>query len=322
MHVFLNHAKLCLKSLVKKGVLVAKLVTFVSSIHKLNMHEVLVMENLTILQKQSISFSPDVKNICTPLFAQYDINAFSYARLYPNKKLIYLSTDSNWLEFYYNNEFHTAKTLLKSPVLLQNEFTLWDAISDNPVVVNTKKYFNLIQGMTYIVKGCKHTDIFNFSSTNLNFNLYNWFINNIDIIRYFVLYFSEKSNSIIHILEKINQPAPVLNSVLTTEKNNQTLKREEFLNKITPSQFSILYHGKLSVLSFREYQCMCLLASGFTAKEAAKLINLSPRTIEFYLTNIKKKVGYRTTFDLIKIFYDNNIPNYFSLYKDNNDYPS
>lgn len=44
-------------------------------------------------------------------------------------------------------------------------------------------------------------------------------------------------------------------------------------------------------LSFREAQCVALFLDGCTNEEAAKKLGLSRRTIEFYLNNIKMKLG-------------------------------
>jgi len=51
-------------------------------------------------------------------------------------------------------------------------------------------------------------------------------------------------------------------------------------------------------LTLRERQVLQLLAEGKTFKEAALLLNVSPRTIEFHRNNIADKTGLRTTAEL------------------------
>ncbi len=48
-------------------------------------------------------------------------------------------------------------------------------------------------------------------------------------------------------------------------------------------------------LSCREVEIINHIASGFTAKEIGKKIGLEHRTIETYLTNIKKKLGAKNS---------------------------
>lgn len=49
----------------------------------------------------------------------------------------------------------------------------------------------------------------------------------------------------------------------------------------------------------RESECMVLLLKGKTIDNVAMVLNLSPRTIEFYIKNMKSKVGCRTKSELI-----------------------
>ena len=51
-----------------------------------------------------------------------------------------------------------------------------------------------------------------------------------------------------------------------------------------------LYSQKASLLSKRERECLIFLLQGKTAKETAANLGLSPRTVESYFENIKKKL--------------------------------
>ncbi|MFZ2315270.1 MAG: helix-turn-helix transcriptional regulator [Gammaproteobacteria bacterium] len=44
-------------------------------------------------------------------------------------------------------------------------------------------------------------------------------------------------------------------------------------------------------LSLREIEIINHTAYGFTAKEIARIVGLEPRTVEAYMSNIKKKLG-------------------------------
>ncbi len=68
---------------------------------------------------------------------------------------------------------------------------------------------------------------------------------------------------------------------------------------------SPFFHSSLGdiYLSKRETECVTLLAKGNTAKEIAAQLNLSPRTIEHYIENVKNKLGVSTKSELLyKIF--------------------
>lgn len=52
-------------------------------------------------------------------------------------------------------------------------------------------------------------------------------------------------------------------------------------------------------LSQRENECMFHLLRGKTSKQIADILNLSKRTIDFYIENIKNKAGCRTKSELL-----------------------
>lgn len=53
-------------------------------------------------------------------------------------------------------------------------------------------------------------------------------------------------------------------------------------------------------LTPREEECAIYLMQGSTLKEIAKALDLSPRTVEFYLKNIKNKLNCRTKFQMMR----------------------
>lgn len=53
----------------------------------------------------------------------------------------------------------------------------------------------------------------------------------------------------------------------------------------------------------REAECMVLLLKGKTISNVANVLNLSPRTVEYYIKNMKSKLGCRTKFELVEMVY-------------------
>lgn len=53
-------------------------------------------------------------------------------------------------------------------------------------------------------------------------------------------------------------------------------------------------------LSKQQIECLHYLAKGMTAKQTAKCMGLSYRTVEFYIENIKAKLNCTARIDLIQ----------------------
>lgn len=68
--------------------------------------------------------------------------------------------------------------------------------------------------------------------------------------------------------------------------------------------------GGYQYLTRRELQCLFYLAKGYSAKKIAKKFNISPRTVETHVNNLKDKFSVSSKSDLIAACFERNI---FSL---------
>lgn len=53
--------------------------------------------------------------------------------------------------------------------------------------------------------------------------------------------------------------------------------------------------------SQREAECMIYMMEGKSAKRIARQLDLSPRTIEFYIENMRQKLNCHTKYDLVEL---------------------
>lgn len=80
---------------------------------------------------------------------------------------------------------------------------------------------------------------------------------------------------------------------------------QTYITPIIASQVlqNLLSHPQTAdgpALTAREREVLQLLAEGRTLKEAAAILNVSPRTIEFHRNNLADKTGLRTTAELTR----------------------
>ena len=54
-------------------------------------------------------------------------------------------------------------------------------------------------------------------------------------------------------------------------------------------------------LTAREAECIFFLLRGHTIRQVGDILNLSPRTVEFYLKNIKKKLACKKKKDVLQL---------------------
>lgn len=63
-------------------------------------------------------------------------------------------------------------------------------------------------------------------------------------------------------------------------------------------------------LSSREIECCALLAMGASDKEIASKCNITPRTVSYHISNIKRKIKKNSRFEIVKFVKDTNILEY------------
>ncbi len=61
------------------------------------------------------------------------------------------------------------------------------------------------------------------------------------------------------------------------------------------------------IISKREFECLSHLSKGFTAKEIARELKLSPRTIEYHIHRIRLKTDLHRKSQLVRFFIENNL---------------
>lgn len=93
-----------------------------------------------------------------------------------------------------------------------------------------------------------------------------------------------------------------------------TYKQSQKMNVFNPQHLSL---DSKPVLSKRQSECLALLIRGYKSKQAAKVLGLSPRTVEHYIETLKIKLNCQTKTELLltamELGFAYEIPN--SLYK-------
>ena len=68
----------------------------------------------------------------------------------------------------------------------------------------------------------------------------------------------------------------------------------------TPEKEMKITDAGYETLTSREQEIMVLLAEGYSAKEAAAKLFISPKTVENHRTNIMNKLGLHSTLELVR----------------------
>jgi len=84
---------------------------------------------------------------------------------------------------------------------------------------------------------------------------------------------------------------------------NPNIKKYKVLGKRSLAAYGLGSKYGDAYFTRREAECMVLLLKGKTINSVADILELSPRTVEYYIKNMKFKIGCRTKFELVDLVY-------------------
>lgn len=243
----------------------------------------------------SYQLSEHVRRVCQPLFKSLGFNYFDYARFYPNHTYIVLYSDPEWVEYFLNEESYYNLP----PIQLYAGAHLWNRYIDPRTLESAKQLFSHSHGITLKTDYPHYTEIVNFSTHPSNLEVFDIYLNKIHILHQFKNYFINQSNKQIRSLEQ----TPLRSSMkMSTNKLNE-LNVNEIMSIIghTNRQIEATLPSipALDSLTVRERDCLNALIAGLSTKEIATDMNLSPRTVENHLDNIKRKLNCKTRTQLL-----------------------
>jgi DNA-binding CsgD family transcriptional regulator len=253
---------------------------------------------------ESIYRRNSIRPLCASLFSQVQlINYFDYQHYYDDGRVFTTCTHPEYIKHYYAegvyitiNEMEKLRQSYGSPKKMNGFFCKEIAMTDSLELKNKGRLnialgeqFN-IEKRFYLAKREKNYIELVGIGTNQVEKMQDFMLlclENLQIFNAFIDYFKDVGRGIINTFkgEMITSPYK-----LECKQENKQLKHHNFK---TGNNFS---------LSSREYECLESMALGRPMKETAHLLNLSPRTIEAHMNNIKIKTGFYAKSQLVSFF--------------------
>lgn len=263
--------------------------------------------------------SKDLAAILKPLERHLDINYFDYQRYYHDGSLLFLAP---WTSF---NQRFFAKDLYpsfiefdrnkESILILAPTASIPSAAEDPQKFIDnvSEAYKNDIFHRVYFAYShANFFEIFGFGSSAPVSNISAFYWQRIELLKKFQSYFYSEAHSLIREGEKHKVMLPkFLSTTKSLQEVCETFSQEEYLKAISLKHYPVSTQQGVVKLTSKELQCLKLLHERHTSKEIAKVLRLSPRTIEDCLLNIKNKFGCESKFELIDIASENPIINFF-----------
>lgn len=255
---------------------------------------------------KAIKFSTEISQIARPL-SRFGITYFNHKRIYQDGSHLSLATDAAWLEHFFKNAYYNIGNFSSKYSTLDSGILLWNALPPDGVIKVAREDFNIDNGITIIDREQKYIDFYLFASNKDNYAINNFYLNNIDILKHFINFYKEQTVSLIKtcIPDKPESPLPLAHNYKNS--NYPFLPKQlvtEFYNETKIKRYLISYNDLQTDLPAKQYQLLTLLLKGLSIKETARLLNITPKTCQIYIDNIKARFNCLTKQQLLKFFRD------------------
>ena len=237
-----------------------------------------------------------IDEICSPL-KKLDITYFTYMKNHIDGSQVYLSNSAYWIEDYYKLELYKSSSFEAGPDLYCSGNYIWTKEDNAEVYLHGRNKFDSDNGMTIINKSDLYCEFYFFSGSTKATWLSNFYLNNMDLLEKFIIYFKDSANLLLKKAEKNRIFFPKLsnNADLIPESMNYIYDnvlnvRNEFLREMN-------FHTNISA---RENEVAFHLLKGKTAIETAKALFISKKTVERHIENMKVKLQCGNKVELIK----------------------
>jgi DNA-binding CsgD family transcriptional regulator len=254
----------------------------------------------------STSITHKIKEICSPLQNYLDINYFNYLKLFNDCSFITATNGhENFIEMY----FESIKTqdpqfieALKTTSLGESHFYLWPTTflyNKLPPIKSLQNEYNIWQGSSIIYNKETYFEIFSFAFNKQSDNKAQFYCKNFQTLIKFANHFKIQAADLLDDRNKDKIALyPEKFDFAYTENNNTN----QFIAELDKNFGLRSPNGNFIHLTKREFESLKLISNNKTVKEAAQLLELSPRTVEAYINNMKMKLGINYKNQLIDLF--------------------
>lgn len=226
-----------------------------------------------IKQYPFFSYGSQIERLMQPLKGQADLELLGYSRMYHNRQRFLICHHYDWATNFYDKELYRYGLYEKGPQDLPSRYDMWDHLPYAPPEVfrESRIKFGLAHGLTIIKQHESYSDFFVFATKPSNSLINSFYLNQKELLETFIENFYEKL-------------APDLANL---EKYRFSVPGDVGRNKPT-----------ILTLTKRQHECATLVLEGYNTKEVARILELSPRTVECYLDSLREKLGAKNRLHL------------------------
>ena len=256
-----------------------------------------------ILQHPVLQHSQDISDLCQPL-RSLQITYFCHVRIDAKDNFSAISNHPEFHKHYLQHNYHNVDIHMANTEL--GKWVIWDAIDccgESEKMNKESEEFGIYHTFTIIEKNRANKSYYHFSTDKPGKSINQEYLNNLELLRLFILYFHEKVStsrslsSAYDIHFSLEHEASGFEVQLNENHFIDNEAKSLFLKKIKMHSCSLIKE-----LTLREIEILSWLHRGKTFNQIAEILNISEVTIKKHIANIKHKTQCYTQFQLGEFF--------------------
>jgi LuxR family quorum-sensing system transcriptional regulator SolR len=257
------------------------------------------MSTLNNLNYLALKFNEDtallIEEICEPLFKYFGFTNFGYVKIDTSGKMLRVSTGLEWTKRYFDAQYYNDMDFYSFDDIPINGSACRIHTNQPKSGVYSELFdYNIWNIYTIYEKDIHYRHVYFFATSKENTPILDFYINKGIVLETFIAYFKERAAPWL-VMNKSERLIKTQLQIHQTKAQEKASNIQQFLNDIES------YIGKKSdELTIREKECAKLLMEGYTSKETSRILQVSPRTVEFHIDKLKRKLKCHNKAQLIK----------------------
>lgn len=259
----------------------------------------------------------DTAAISTPYLSALGIKYFRFLRVYRDGRMVVLGNLANWTKHYYEQEYF-QNCVFDQPVdHISNGRYLWDYLPENPgdiIKSAANEHFGFGHGMSQVSQHDNYHDLFEFAGQRNDHQMNLRYMHFADSFNHFQRTFVEKSENLIK--QQLQSPMVINKADGSAFYNLDTGEIKNLDHPLSVKHdLHFSYQEQNIKLTPRELDVLALLSIGYQMKSIALRLQISMRTVETHLNNIKRRAKIQSRQHLLAFAHENKLAIYaYSLH--------
>lgn len=237
---------------------------------------------MNLTNSVAMTTSEAMDQLIQPLRETASIQHFWYTQLFADGTRLLLSNIPGWTSLFHS-QFYQQGLLNRFHHHYQSGQHFWPR--ETTVSQILREQFNVDYALSLVTKNEQSCEIATFAAHSQQSEVINWYLHHLPALKDFAVHFRARAKDLLNLAQQDRLILPTCLDLTAAEAILPWFKEKQC---ISPQ----------ASFTGRELQAANYLLQGKTAKETARAMQISYRTVEIYLDRLKEKLNAKNKLEL------------------------